>query len=68
MHVWLGLALFSLFNNQKSTSKAAKPPTGNLLIVLKTFLQTLQLALAYQVPTGYHRLVSPLSNSLSAYR
>ena len=40
MHVRLGLALFSLFNNQQSTSKAAKQPTGMLLIVLKTFSQT----------------------------
>ena len=40
MHVCLGLALFSLFNNQKITNKAAKQPIANLLIVLKTVLQT----------------------------
>ena len=40
MHIWLGLVLFSLFKNQLSTSKVAKLPNGNLLIVLKTFLQT----------------------------
>ena len=33
MHVWLCMALFSLFNNQKITNKAAKQTIGNLLIV-----------------------------------
>ena len=48
MHAWLGLALFSLFNKQLSTSKESKQPTDNLLIVLKTFsnlVQIIQLAL-----------------------
>ena len=40
MHVWLDLALGSLFYNQDCTSKAAKLPTINLLKVLKPFLQT----------------------------
>ena len=40
MQVWLGLALFSLLNNQKSTDKTTKQPSSNLLKVLKTFLQT----------------------------
>ena len=40
IHVWLCMALFSLFNNQQSTNKAAKQPTVNLWVVLKTFLQT----------------------------
>ena len=39
MHAWLGLALFSLFNKQLSTSKVSKQPTENLLIVLKTFFK-----------------------------
>ena len=45
MHAWLGLALFSLFNKQLSTSKVSKQPTISkqskqpLLIVLKTFFK-----------------------------
>ena len=39
MHAWLGLALFSLFNKQLSTSKVSKQPTVNLLIVLKTLFK-----------------------------
>ena len=41
MHVWFGLAcLVYLTTTSKAQIKAAKQPTGNLLIALKTFLQT----------------------------
>ena len=50
---WLGLALFSLYNNQWKTKKVAKQPISNLLIVLKTFLQT-ECELYYKPrPTKY---------------
>ena len=53
MHAWLGLALFSLFNKQLSTSKVSKQPTDNLLIVLKTFFKPIANYTTSPTPTKY---------------
>ena len=39
MQICLGLALFSLSNNQQNTNVTVKKLTRNLLIVLRTFLR-----------------------------
>ena len=53
MSAWLGLVLFSLFNKQLSTSKVAKQPTDNLLIVLKTFCKPSANYTTSPKPTKY---------------
>ena len=53
MHAWLGLAFFSLFKKQLSTSNASKQTTDNLLIVLKTFFKPNANYTTSSMPTKY---------------
>ena len=67
MHAWLGLTLISLFNKQLSTSKVAKQPTDNLLIVLKTFCKPSANYTTSPRPTKYKLNQLPVTLCSTGY-
>ena len=67
MHAWLGLALISLFNKPLSTSKVAKQPTDNLLIVLKTFCKLSANYTTSPRPTKYKLNQLPVTLCSNGY-